>query len=363
MEIICELDKGELVLTKDKSNFENIIQSLKSSKKILVSTYSIDFKLFNNIDSNTSLEVIVNIPSLKKMWYIDELKRLHKKFTNVSTYISLDNHSKIIISDTGAYIGSANFSESSYDNFECGIRVGVENLPQIYEMFKALKKDAILYDGTNYKVTRISIIIQQINEIKVGIENFVDDLKCVKEMIETHYKNCQHYMDLKDFESENFEYILTPKLKELVNKSREVLYAIEDNEDEFLDDLDEATVENANSFMNEFTQDFDKLIEYDMEKYRDKRYMQEAHWTTDESELLTKLEEEAIEELVSISNNCLQKLTKLTNHLENNFIPSLKSLISSLESLEQNAEESYKPTSSSSNYEGKKNKVIEELEK
>lgn len=363
VEVICELNKGKIVLNKDKSNFYNVIQSFKTSKKLLVSTYSVDFSLFKDINPDTQLEVVINIPSLDKLWYIDALKKLHKEFKNISTYISLDNHSKIIITDTVAYVGSANFSKSSYDSFECGLRVDISNAPKIHKLFEELKKDAILYDGTNYKVTRISIIIQQVNEIKLGLEDFCNELDYVKNIIITHCDNRDHLRDYKNFESENFEYILASRIEELIDNSFELLYTIEDNEDEFLDDLSEETVKDTKSLFNSFVLEFDKLIEYDIEKYRDQIYWEESRWSKDDSALLVEAEDLSIEELKEISNKCLEEITNLKDHLKNDFIPSLKGVISNAEGLEQNAEESYKPTSSSSKYKGKKDQVTEKLEK
>ncbi|MEY2304335.1 hypothetical protein [Bacillus tropicus] len=363
VEVICELNKGKIVLNKDKSNFYNVIQSFKTSKKLLVSTYSIDFRLFKDINPDTQLEVVINIPSLDKLWYIDTLKKLHKKFKNISTYISLDNHSKIIITDTVAYVGSANFSKSSYDNFECGVRVDISNAPEIHKLFEELKKDALFYDGTNYKVTRVSIIIQQVNEIKLGLEDFCKDLEYVENMIKTHCNYRDHYRDFKDFESENFEYILASRMEELIDDSFELVHTVEVNEDEFLEDLSEKTVKDTRSLFDSFILEFDKLIEFDIEKYREQIYMKKIHWAKNENELSVEAEELSIEELKEISNICLQELTELTDHLKNNFIPPLEDFISNAEDLEQNAEESYKPTSSSSKYKGKKDQTIEKLKK
>ncbi|MDR4928274.1 phospholipase D-like domain-containing protein [Peribacillus simplex] len=359
------LENVELLLTKGRSNFEEITQSIKDSKSLFISTYNIDFRLFEKVDKNTEIEVITSIPSVKNIyWYIKGLKELHTNFNKVSTYINLDNHSKIIITDTKAYVGSANFTKYSKNNFECGLIIDGDNINKVIDLFQNLKTDAILYDGTNYKVTRITIIMKQLEEIKVNIENHISDLEKLKDLIDRHYEDREYYRDFEDFKSDGYEKIVY-KIDDLIEDSIDVIDICQDNDDDFLiDDLNSITVRTEwNSFLNTFMLKIEKLLNFQIEKYRDKMYMEEVHnvETDRDSEILEEANEFAIQELKELSDNSISSLTNLIEYIRVNLIPSLNCIISNCEHYEDEGEEAYKPSSASLDDGEKKIKTIEKL--
>lgn len=136
----------EFVFSKDSLCFQKVINSFNSAESISIVTYSLpssktekDSFLMNSILEATKKEIpvkiITNIPGRFEEYYTDRSKHVSRQkiskyleFLNpkkydylLRIYFNFNNHIKIIMKNEIAYVGSANFSEASENNYESGI--------------------------------------------------------------------------------------------------------------------------------------------------------------------------------------------------------------------------------------------------
>lgn len=105
--------------------------------------------------------------------------------TSVVAYFLNDpneiNHSKIFLSESVGYIGSANFSYSSQNNFECGVLI------KDRELLKKIRKELFvhLYSHENFKLTSIpdSLYLEEtLKGAKSTVESYL--AACSRETID-----------------------------------------------------------------------------------------------------------------------------------------------------------------------------------
>src|SRR6187402_3419356 len=154
---------GELIFTKNLSSYQEITDSLQTAKFIKISTYNIPSRF----------------PYYKYPWNRDAAKRkINDYFSklapdkyniNTQIYFNVTNHSKIILTDKLAYIGSANFSKESDQNFEAGIIITApEIIRQIETQFfdQLIQRSWRYYGGTA-------------QELYLELENIGQDLEAL----------------------------------------------------------------------------------------------------------------------------------------------------------------------------------------
>ncbi|MGH1325477.1 hypothetical protein [Bacillus pretiosus] len=98
-------------------------------------------------------------------------------------YINLQNHAKIIITDTYSYIGSANFSEGTKNSIEAGLIINSK------ELSKKLWDDVVPYYSKHensiylgdYKV--LKKLMEDINKYIVQLDNYINELEILKQDI------------------------------------------------------------------------------------------------------------------------------------------------------------------------------------
>jgi len=106
--------------------------------------------LLDNVEEDVDIRIITNIPRRFHKYYNQTVKRAarsnisiylakldpEKYNTNISTFFNFNNYSKIIMTNNIAYIGSANYSTESSNNFESGfITRDIEIINQIRDNF------------------------------------------------------------------------------------------------------------------------------------------------------------------------------------------------------------------------------------
>ena len=122
-----QVRNASIVYSLGQEGYRQVVESFSKAKWINIVSYSLFFKNnygleeLSNVPENCRIRIVTNVPSChdeKKMEeryraYMQELKP--EKFSNnTSVYFNFENHSKIIMTDTKAYIGSANFSNSGF---------------------------------------------------------------------------------------------------------------------------------------------------------------------------------------------------------------------------------------------------------
>jgi len=112
---------GQFIATREEQGYQAVIDTFSSTKWIDIVTYSISYKnsVLNTLKSSPldcQTRIVSNIPGNNKEQYLKALKP--DSFNNhTKVYLDLTNHGKIIMTDSIAYIGSANFSGSGFTDF------------------------------------------------------------------------------------------------------------------------------------------------------------------------------------------------------------------------------------------------------
>lgn len=151
-----------VVFTKDDYGFQKVLDDLPKARLVFIST----MHLFNNEGSRDLLDHIRRLPRETRVilvcqlpWdttmqralrlrYLSALRPLRFS-ANIEVYFLDRNHAKIVATDSVAYIGSANFTGATKDNYECGILL--ENTDETRELLKPIiermLKDAVRHYG------------------------------------------------------------------------------------------------------------------------------------------------------------------------------------------------------------------------
>lgn len=125
----------QLILSHEEYGFEVVQKAFKSAQWIFITTYNLGafpkdpvLSEIRNVGNSIPILIVANAPILHSpqpdfdafQKYLDQCEpsKLGAKVNVIFSYI---NHSKIIATDKIAYIGSANYSDSSKNNFEAGI--------------------------------------------------------------------------------------------------------------------------------------------------------------------------------------------------------------------------------------------------
>ncbi|AQS18319.1 phospholipase D-like domain-containing protein [Clostridium beijerinckii] len=169
----------KLVMTKDEFGYSEVLETLDSAKFVRIITYNISKEsdtLINKLEEfseNKDVIIVTNIPGRFEEYTSYYAKGRAKKTINnyieklnpenydasIKTFFNFDNHSKIIMTNTMAYIGSANFSDESKNNNECGVLIKDERIiTEINSVFVQMQIDeAIPYYSSEY--TKVFVMI------------------------------------------------------------------------------------------------------------------------------------------------------------------------------------------------------------
>ncbi|NFA44459.1 hypothetical protein EXM65_18335 [Clostridium botulinum] len=186
-------DDVELIFAKDECSYTEVINDFSNAQIIKIVTYNISsensklIKEISKLADKKEIDIITNIPNRYVSYYseyarkrarkniISYTKQLNpEKFeSKVSSYFNFNNHSKIILTENIAYIGSANASNESCNNYECGVIIKDKKaIKEINDnIIPILKDDSLEYYGNNY--SRITILlINLLTKLKSLHEDF-----------------------------------------------------------------------------------------------------------------------------------------------------------------------------------------------
>lgn len=203
---------GELILTKGECAYQEVLDGFKDAAYVTVVTFNISKNNDGLMDAlrglDATVRVIAAIPGrLDRYWgnsakaqYLKKnaadaidlyLKKLAPEQFGPLTRVSFcfDNHAKIIMTEKVAYVGSANFSEESANNWEAGIIIrNPESIEKLDDFVDAIEGDSIRYYGEEMldKIVPLAAARQRLTELNdVLAEDFERvDRKEVKEAVE-----------------------------------------------------------------------------------------------------------------------------------------------------------------------------------
>lgn len=192
-------DNIKLVMTKNEFGYSEVLETFKHSKFIWIVTYNISKESsdllgeLKKLSSDVSVTLITNIPSRFKsyhyVWARERAKKNIERYierldpykydANLKTFFNFDNHSKIIMTDQIAYIGSANASDESKSNFECGVIIkDSEIINKINDVFinAQLEDSHSYYKGNSSSL--IVILISFLKQLEFYSEEFYWSFYC-----------------------------------------------------------------------------------------------------------------------------------------------------------------------------------------
>lgn len=230
---------GEIILSYQENGYQKIIEQFNDSSYINIVTFNINtfepttelIKELRKVKSSIPITLILNIPGRRED-YINKRTRLidevavenakkkikytlnvleRSKFGDLNIYFNFDNHSKLIMTDAIAYIGSQNFSDASKENFELGVLIDdPKKVSRINkEIFMEIKKHSIRYATSEYAIVMEEIarimrdLLQDIRQtifIWMGDEPYIKEIEIIdidniyfpeqkwEEFKELHYK-------------------------------------------------------------------------------------------------------------------------------------------------------------------------------
>ena len=172
------MQKSKFVYTKDELGYQEVLDDFCNSQNITIITFDISLKhnylmnCLNKAPDNSKIKIVTNIPQRWEVYYNENYKLLAKKKIGlyltklkpeaiggkVSIFFNFNNHGKIIMTESLAYIGSENYSEESKNNIEFGVIVEDVDFIKflIDEVIPDVEKSSVPY----YSYKHMSLILQ-----------------------------------------------------------------------------------------------------------------------------------------------------------------------------------------------------------
>lgn len=323
----------KFVATKDEFGYQEVLDDFEHAQFIYVLTYNISPKdetlldKLNEADLEAEIKFFTNIPSRFDSYYASWAK--NKASNTIVNYLEkldfakfnskfeskfmFENHSKIIMTNNIAYIGSANFSTESDKNFEAGM------ITQDINMINSIK---VIIDeetpdiSTPYYEANIIPIIFLARDLEIFITQVSEDIWGIWEIHENNigeiYMGAEMKFNIKSIE-------LFEELKE------EILDAITNLINELSENDDDYEIVNIIENLKELKEEFEEytiddevieLVEFDEQRYIDHKISDNAIYINEDTldDIVTQIAQKAreiIDELASDAQDSLYNF-KLT---------------------------------------------------
>lgn len=325
----------ELVQSKDECCYQDVLDDFYNASEIYIMTFNIStrndklIRALDDVDEDTKIHLITNIPSRFDKYlgrnngeyarsrarnninyYLTELDPGTRE-NNFNVFFNFNNHSKIIMTENIAFVGSANYSSESSKNYESGfITRDFEVISKIRDTFiQTVEEHSIRYYGT--ELTKLQVIFMSFySQLEVKAKEIENSLFWEDEIGNSHYNSTSAYIDWDDIEEINgIVYDYKEKISELeddelfANLAEEIKDRDLDNISELCDDfgsMHDLAMFDEQDCMNEY------LEEHSMEAYDE--YLDE--YADNASDLANqereRLSEEAESEVTEFYKNIAQ---------------------------------------------------------
>ncbi|HYF81733.1 MAG TPA: phospholipase D-like domain-containing protein [Clostridia bacterium] len=229
-------DEVKIIMTRDEFGYEDVLETLDDAEFVRIVTYNISkesddlIKKLEAFPVDKDVIIITNIPGRFKTYtssfarkkakdtidtYIERLNP-EKYDADIKTFFNFGNHSKIIMTDKAAYIGSANFSDESKHNNECGTIIKDKRvIKDINEIFVQMQIDeAVPYYSSKFMKTYV-MISNLLTQAEIYYEEFHYSF----------YADSGHQHHGRGDEYRGFDAVLSPIL---VENLENLTYSIEE---------------------------------------------------------------------------------------------------------------------------------------
>lgn len=338
------IEKAKFILSKDEIGYSEVLNDFKNSNEIYILTFNISakkddlIKRLEELDSEVKIHIITNIPQRYPRYFgLNARKRARD---NINIYMSklspsqfeaqlipffnFNNHAKIIATDRIAYIGSANFSDESANNFETGLVIKDRSFIVFLKnhVFPELINHSEPYFEDEFMEFKI-FIPNILSRLPNFYDRFINEFYDYDDHSQRFYNpNMEFNVDITELESLTVELLdlkeiietidskshKTPKIKELknfINKSKieKILELIDYNNSIF---------EACNFNYQEFCDNY--LEEHSLEAYDEHldEYCQKAsEEASDAFEEIARKSEKDINELTTLFGELIGEISVL----------------------------------------------------
>lgn len=231
----------ELILSNVDFGYQKVLDSFETAHMIRIVTYNMsqkDDSLLQKVEelqTGVDVKIITNIPNRFANYYNTKAKERAKRTitsyldrlnpenyaTDLTTFFNFENHSKIIMTDSIAYIGSANYSSESSENFECGILISDR---QIIDKIEREFFCSIREHSKEFRGTEIARIYIQVCDILSRLELVTTNIRC---SMYTELDLPFHGIQYKDFSPE-LSILELVDLEEVIEDFEQVLEDLEE---------------------------------------------------------------------------------------------------------------------------------------
>jgi hypothetical protein len=252
-----KLTDAEFISSEGSLCFADVLKDFPNASYINVVTFNIfknEIELMDAIRdaglSGIPIKIITNIPGrwskytseYRKKGARDVIKIYERKLNPVSigkltsVFFKFNNHGKIIMTDNIIYWGSANFSDESKKNYECGT---LSRDKKFIDYVNSVIIPEVLKESTSYYDTEYNVCILSMYSAISYVHNMFDEIHDASYgYFESHAKEIEYF----DFHSNYINWSMLKDLMETINDYEAIL-------EDLIDDLE----------TSEKKADFDKL--------------------------------------------------------------------------------------------------------
>lgn len=275
-------EDAEIIFAKGECSYNEVMNDFENANIIKIVTFNISSENTDLLDKISRLssdqkeiDLITNIPNRYATYFSSYARRRAKKNidsyieqlnpenfeSSVSSYFNFDNHSKIILTENIAYIGSANASDESINNYECGTIIRSKSaIKQIIEqIIPILKEDSEEYYGDSY--SRITILLMNLLN---KLTNYKEQFHMSFYSIWDHRGNSQEYYD-------NWNSDISPitieNIENCIYEYQEIIEELGNLEEFEFKSLDSQFIDSLIDIIYDYLHDFSKFDVSDRANY------------------------------------------------------------------------------------------------
>lgn len=261
--------------------YEDVIDDFPNAKYIDIITFNISQSQNSLLEAlkeagkrNIPIRLVTNIPNRWHSYWGATARNRAKETIKIyqrklkpesigklaNIFFKFNNHGKIILTNNIVYWGSANFSDESVRNYECGtLSKDRHFIDYIHNsLIPCILSNSIDYYKRNY-INYVAGIYSAISFIHNMFEEVHDSSYGIYEDYDTNFRPVEYF----NYSSNGLTWKLLENLMETVQKFEELLSGIiselDDEYDEFIDDSDFEHYEEADKLIEKFRHDIDNL--------------------------------------------------------------------------------------------------------
>ncbi|MGV7116751.1 phospholipase D-like domain-containing protein [Paenibacillus kyungheensis] len=184
----------DIVTSKGEINYKEVLNDFDSANYIFVTTYNISQKrkkllsLLKRAADHAEVRIVTNIPNRYETYYGDKVRDKARETINnytrklssndneeqIDSFFNFENHSKVVLTNNIAYIGSANFSEESNNNRETGFIIRDRKLVQVVidNLVPIISDESIKYYGDSFENKKLvlSLLASRLKSAAMKVE-------------------------------------------------------------------------------------------------------------------------------------------------------------------------------------------------